>query len=151
MGIKYKAAAMFFFILLCVIANGADARIIKVLPHYIDKEGRNATSPNLFERDSYQHYLMKNPDKCYGVRFDVQWKAKNPQGLKLKIEMRGSKDNAAQIFTIEKPLKKESFFGNWTTLTINGDEFKKMGMLLAWRATLWDGDKLLSEQKSFLY
>jgi hypothetical protein len=34
---------------------------------------------------------------------------------------------------------------------VTGDEYKKLGELVAWRVTLWDGDKLLAEQKSFLW
>jgi hypothetical protein len=29
--------------------------------------------------------------------------------------------------------------------------YRQFGELIAWRATLWDDDKLLSEQKSFLW
>ncbi|MGB9601621.1 MAG: hypothetical protein ACP5MG_14280 [Verrucomicrobiia bacterium] len=130
---------------------GAEAKILKVLPHYLDKEGKHSIYPSLFERDAYQYYLRRNPEKCYGIQFDVQWKALKPDGLKLKIEMRGSKDNAARVFTIETPLKKETFFGHWMRVKVDGEQFKELGMLLAWRATLWDGDKLLSEQKSFLW
>lgn len=149
--LKIAAIILVSFALASFSGFGSEAKIIKVLPHYIDKDGNHTVSPSLFARDAYQYHLRRNPEKCEGVRFDVQWKALKPEGLKVRVEMRGTADNAGKIFTIEKPLKKETFFGRWMTLKIEGDEFKKMGMLLAWRVTLWDGDKLLSEQKSFLW
>jgi hypothetical protein len=42
-------------------------------------------------------------------------------------------------------------FSRWTQFLMTGDEYKKFGMVVAWRATLWNGDTLLSEQKSFLW
>lgn len=141
-----------FVMFSCTVFARADgAKIVKVLPHYIDTEGRHALSPSLFDRDAYQAILRKSPDKCAGIRFDIQWKAKNPQNLKLKVEMRGSNDSGKQIRIIEGGLKKRGLFGHWTSLKIEGKEFKDLGQLLAWRVSLWDGDKMLSEQKSFLW
>jgi len=144
-------AAIIYFAFASICLFGSEAKIVKVLPHYLDKDGKHAVYPSLFERDAYQYYLRKHPEKCYGIQFDVQWKAAKPQGLKVKIEMRGSKDNAARVFTVEKPLIKETFFGHWMKLKVDEQQFRELGTLLAWRATLWDGDKLLSEQKSFLW
>ncbi len=135
----------------CFCLQGAEGKIVKVLPQYIDKEGRNSTTPSLIERDVYQKTLKNNPDKCGGIRFNVQWKASKSKEVTLKIEMIGSMDNGAKVFTEEKTLKKETFFGHWTTITIAGDKFKKLGEVIAWRATLWRGGKLVSEQKSFLW
>lgn len=150
---KLKIAAI---ILICLIslslqARAEDAKIVKVLPHYLDLNGKHAVSPSLFDRDAYQAFLIRNIDKCSGLRFDVQWRAFKTQGLLLKIEMRGSADNGAKVYTIEKPIKKETFWGNWTTIYYTGEDFKRLGKLLAWRVTLWRGDQLVSEQKSFLW
>src|SRR5256885_6498812 len=81
--------------------EAATARIIKVLPHLLDRKGRHTLSPSLYERDAYQGFLRKNPDQCSGLRFDVQWKAKRVDWsqLKLRVEIRGSKD--AQPFALE--------------------------------------------------
>src|SRR5690348_1436186 len=57
-------------------AEAAGARIIKVLPHLLDRDSRHTLSPSLYERDAYQSFLRKNADQCAGLRFDVQWKAK---------------------------------------------------------------------------
>ena len=40
---------------------------------------------------------------------------------------------------------------HWSVLKLDGDQYKNFGEITAWRATLWAGDELLSEQKSFLW
>src|SRR6266567_3807500 len=55
--------------------EAASGRIIKVLPHLLDRGGRHTLSPSLYERDAYQAFLRKNPGQCSGLRFDIQWKA----------------------------------------------------------------------------
>jgi hypothetical protein len=43
------------------------------------------------------------------------------------------------------------FFRRWTSLTLAGPDYKNFGELVAWRASLWSDDRLLGEQKSFLW
>jgi hypothetical protein len=52
---------------------------------------------------------------------------------------------------LETDVRPGKWFENWTPLTLQGDEYKKIGEVTAWRVTLWDGERLLSEQKSFLW
>jgi hypothetical protein len=132
-------------------ADAAAARIIKVLPHLLDHEGRHTLSPSLYERDAYQAVLRKNPAQCSGLRFDVQWKAKSASGtpLKLRLEIRGNTE--ARIIVLERPVPPNHWYNRWSSLTLEGESYQKAGEVLAWRATLWDGDKLLAEQKSFLW
>src|SRR5438046_8016404 len=72
-------------------AGAATARIVKVLPHLLDEKGRHTLSPSLYGRDAYQFYLREHPEKCSGVRFDVEWKANEKYSgpVKLRIELRG--------------------------------------------------------------
>jgi len=42
-------------------------------------------------------------------------------------------------------------FRSWTALPLAGNDYQRFGRVVAWRATLWNGDQLLSEQKSFLW
>ena len=79
---------------LLLVSNGhaASGRIFKVLPHLIDREGKHALSPSLYERDAYQARLRANPQLRKGLRFDVYWKAKDAQALRLRVEMRGAKE-----------------------------------------------------------
>jgi len=132
-------------------AEAATARIVKVLPHLLDRAGRHTLSPGLYERDAYQVFLRKNPDQCSGLRFDVQWKAKRADWarLKLRVEIRGSKE--ATPFVLEHPVERNHWYNRWSSLTLGGESYRTAGEVIAWRATLWEGDQLLAEQKSFLW
>src|SRR6266705_2648512 len=100
--------------------EAATARIIKVLPHLLDREGRHALSPSLYERDAYQAFLRKNPDQCSGLRFDVQWKAKRVAGtrLLLRVEIRGSKE--AKPVLLEQPARPNHWYRRWSSLRADG-------------------------------
>ena len=136
---------------LCALAaNAASGKIYKVLPHLLDREGKHALSPSLYERDAYQAHLRANPQLRRGLRFDVYWKAKNAQALRLRVEMRGGKEKEPTTFVAESSLKPH-WWRKWSSVTIEGKDYVNFGDLLAWRATLWDGDQMLTEQKSFLW
>jgi len=132
-------------------AEAAPAKIIKVLPHRLDREGRHALSPSLYERDAYQAFLRKNPDKCSGLRFDIQWKAKRTAGnrLLLRVEIRGSLE--AKPVLLEQQAQPDRWYRSWSSVRLDGAAYRKLGEMIAWRATLWEGDKLVAEQKSFLW
>ena len=67
--------------------EAASAKISKVLPHLLDREGRHVVSPSLYERDAYQAYLRQHPEEVGGLRFDVSWKVSRElaEGLRLRI------------------------------------------------------------------
>ena len=142
---------------LCLMAafasDAATGRVIKVLPHLLDAQGRHATSPSLYDRDAYQARLRANPAEQSGIRYDVQWKAKATTGtVKLRLELRGpAKDGVTGEKTIETEAKPGWGGRRWSGVVLTGEEFKKFGGITAWRVTLWDGDQLLGEQKSFLW
>jgi hypothetical protein len=127
------------------------ARLVKVLPHFVDKENRIALSPSLYERDAYQAHLRKNPAEQGGMRFDVQWKSSATNRFVLRLELRGNKGNVGTAVILEQPVKYSRFFSTWTRLPLSSEEQAKLGVLSAWRATMWDGDRLVAEQKSFLW
>ncbi len=56
-----------------LLAHAASGKVLKVLPHFLDLQGRHALSPSLFERDAYQAHLRKNPAEVSALRFDVEW------------------------------------------------------------------------------
>ncbi len=134
-------------------ATAATGRIIKVLPQRLDLQGRHALSPSLFERDAYQAVLRHNPEMCSGMRYAVQWRAKGAKGaaLKLRAELFTTKTTRNKPLVIEQPVKAKSSWSRWTSLTLQGDAFKQAGDVIAWRISLWEGDTLLAEQKSFLW
>jgi len=131
--------------------EAANGRIIKVLPHLLDRDGRHTLSPSLYERDAYQAFLRKNPGRCSGLRFDIQWKAKRATGtrLLLRVEIRGSKE--ARPVLLEQPAWPNLWYRRWSSLRVDGDSYQKVGEVIAWRVTLWKGDRLVAEQKSFLW
>lgn len=140
-------------LILSVAAHAEEARIIKVLPHFLDAKGRHAVSPSLYERDAYQGILRKNPELRSGIRFDVQWKAKGrPEGeLKLKVEIRGGPTNAIEEFSFEQPVQKDKWGSSWGSVTVAGKDYRKVGQMIAWRVTLWNANRQLAEQKSFMW
>jgi hypothetical protein len=139
---------------LCSSSHAATGKVIKVLPHLLDLQGRHALSPSLYDRDAYQGRLRQHQNQVSGIRFDVQWKTKGPasEQLSVIIEMRGVVEgNEPKQYVLEEKVKGGGWFTHWTTLVLAGDEYKGFGEVTAWRATLWEGEKFLAEQKSFLW
>jgi hypothetical protein len=135
-------------------AQAATGRVIKVLPHFLDLNGRHALSPSLYERDAYQAYLRKHPEERSGVRFDIQWKSHGAvySPLKLRVELRGTaKGDLPSQTVLESEVKPGGWFSHWSSLSLAGEAYARFGEATAWRATLWEGDQLLGEQKSFLW
>ena len=132
--------------------QAAGAKIIKTLPHYLDLQGRHTVHPSLFERDAYQQELKSNPERCSGMRFDVQWKGKaiSNQMVKVRLEVRGENTPPRAIETFEQEVKARRF-SQWSSLRVSGEDFKRTGKILAWRVTVWQNGMQLAEQKSFLW
>jgi hypothetical protein len=134
-------------------AGGATGRVVKVLPLLLDLKGHAALSPSLFDRDAYQAYLRQHTNEISAVRFDVLWSVSHADksDLKLLLELRGTgPDNLPRAATLEQTVTPH-FFRHWTSLTLGGDDLKNFGTVTSWRATLWSGDRLIAEQKSFLW
>ena len=68
-------AILMALFLSAVSSQAAEQRVIKVLPHFMDQEGRHANTPSLFERDAYQAWLRTNPEEQSGIRYDIQWQS----------------------------------------------------------------------------
>jgi hypothetical protein len=137
----------------CAAASAATGRVIKVLPQFLDLKGRHALSPSLYDRDAYQAYLRAHTNNISGMRFAVQWKGSSASApLKLRVEIRGiTHGDLPPKIVLEREVKPGGWFSHWESLPLVGEDYKKIGEVTAWRASLWDGDKLLSEQKSFLW
>ncbi len=134
-------------------AEAVTGRVVKVLPLLLDQQGRTALSPSLFDRDAYQAQLRAHTNQVSAIRYDVQWSAKNAgeNKLKIRVELRGvGTANLPKLKTLETEAAP-GFFSRWTSLTLAGDDFKSFGAVTAWRTTLWAGDQLLGEEKSFLW
>ena len=53
-------------------------------------------------------------------------------------------------FSFASPLVA-SQLGRWNGIALTGEDYKAFGEVTAWRVTLWDGETMLAEQKSFLW
>ncbi|MDB6020038.1 MAG: hypothetical protein JWR19_4527 [Pedosphaera sp.] len=149
---------LFVLVLWCLtlgsVAEAAEGRVIKVLPQFLNLRGRETISPSLFDRDAYQVFLRTHPAERSGMRFAVQWKAKVPETepLKLRVELRGlAHGDVPKETSIEQIVHQRRWFSHWADVNFSGDVYRDFGEVTAWRVTLWDGDQLLSEQKSFLW
>ena len=145
------AALLMFFAAWPAVAG--DGKILKVLPQFLDLEGRNSLSPSLYERDAYQSQLAKHPEQRSALRFAVQWKGRalDWEKVKVRIEIRCVMNNTQNSRTLEAPARRKGWFSYWTDVTLKGDDYAQLGELVAWRATLWNGGQMIGEQKSFLW
>ena len=138
--------------LLLGVLSSVDAarpgKISKVLPHWLDLQGRHTLSPSLLERDAYQAKLRADRGLCSGIRFDVKWSRNTGGDVKLQLELRVTGD--AKPIVLEQAMKP-SRRGGWDSVTLDGDAFKGIGKLIAWRVRLLDGDAVLAERRSFLW
>jgi hypothetical protein len=154
---RLNPTALWFalWLALSLPAAGADGRVIKVLPEFLDLKGRNSLTASLYERDAYQVYLREHPDKRSGLRFYVQWKLKGDaaEPLTLRVDLRGVvQGKLPKEMALESSVQpKGGWFSHWTALTLGGEDYKKFGQVTAWRATFWEGRRLLGEQHSFLW
>ena len=142
------------FFMVCAAASAATGRVIKVLPQFLDLKGRHALSPSLYDRDAYQARLRAHTNEVSGMRFAVQWKASGAStgALKLRVEVHGvSRGGLPAAVVLEQAVKPGFWFNHWASLPLTGDDYRKIGEVTAWRATLWEGDKMIGEQKSFLW
>jgi hypothetical protein len=134
-------------------AEARRGRVIKVLPVFLDQQGRDANTPSLFGRDAYQAYLREHTNEVSALRFAVQWQAKRdgPQPIEIFVEMRGVGENGLPKLKAIKAEVTPKRFSQWTYLTLADEDYHSFGAVVAWRVTLWEGEALLSEQKSFLW
>jgi hypothetical protein len=135
-------------------AFGATGRVLKVLPHFLDSQGRHSLSPSLYDRDAYQLHLRRHPAERSGMRFDIQWKKKGGvfEPLKLTVELRGvAQGNLPKQLVLEQPVEPQGWFSHWTSLQLTGEDYRDLGEVTAWRVSLWEGAQRLGEQKSFLW
>lgn len=140
-------------LLLAPLSYAGEGRVIKVLPQFLDKKGEASLSPSLYERDAYQFYLRTHPKERTAMRLAVQWKAQNvgTEQLTLRAELRGLTNNISHTLTLEQPVKKKGRFSNWSAVKIEGENYQNLGPLVAWRVSLWEGDRQLGALESFLW
>jgi hypothetical protein len=134
-----------------VVTEAASAKINKVLPHLVDREGRHTLSPSLYDRDAYQAHLRKRPEEIGGLRFDVRWSVARElaEGLRLRLELRGT--GQPEGITLEQPVRRRPWYDRWSSVALDAETFERLGRLTAWRVSLWRGPRMIAEQRSFLW
>jgi hypothetical protein len=135
-------------------APAASGRVIKVLPQFVDLKGRDSTFPSLYERDAYQAYLRIHTNQVSGIQFNIHWKTKGkPTGaVKMRVEMRGViRGDAPEALVLEKVVEPRGWFSHWSVISVTKENYRTLGELAAWRVTLWEEQRLLGEQRSFLW
>ncbi len=153
---RWTGQLLALILLLATTHSGvaASGKVMKVLPHFLDLKGRHTLSPSLYDRDAYQAELRKYPEKRSGVRFDIHWRGRSEiknQEATLFVELRGTaKGDLPTQAVLELPVKITGS-SHWSKITIAGENYKNLGEITAWRVTLWAGDELIGEQKSFLW
>lgn len=133
-----------------VSAHAESAKLLKVLPQFLDEDGRASKSPSLFDRDAYQMELRETPELRRGIQFAVNWKARGYDELRLRVEAKGGSPREPKTVLLEEPIRPRVFSG-WSRLKLDGERYKTFGELISWRATLWHGTNQVAEQKSFLW
>jgi hypothetical protein len=152
-----RRALPFLVLILLLLATftvAADTgRVVKVLPHFLDLQGRSALSPSLYDRDAYQAQLRSHPEQRSGMRFDILWRARSQTNrlATLRVELRGTakRDLPGQI-TLETE-GRITGTSHWAKVRFDGEKYRTFGEITAWRVTLWSGEQMLGEQKSFLW
>jgi len=148
-----QLAVPLLLLLAALTAPAATGAVVKVLPHFLDLEGRHSVSPSLYDRDAYQAQLRQHPEQRSGIRFDILWRGRSRtrETAQLRVELRGAaKGNLPSESKLETDVVITGT-SHWAALKLDGESYKKFGEVTAWRVTLWSGDQLIGEQKSFLW
>ena len=61
-----------------------------------------------------------------------------------------SLDSFCRAATLEQAVTPH-YFRHWTSLTLADADLKNFGNVTSWRTTIWSGDQMIAEQKSFLW
>lgn len=129
-------------------------RIIKILPHFMDEKGRTSLSPSLFERDAYQAELRNNPERISGIRYDVQVKLPSRKMAALRLNLRTKDGDETRVVTLEAPVQRLKWGlgrNRWTSIVLDGETYRSMGDITAWRAELLENDRVMAQSQSFLW
>ena len=136
----------------CALLPPATANIDKVLPHFLDEDGRHSDGVGLLERDLYQLALRDEPDRISSIRFDIKWSGAglDPKVTRLRLEVRGSKAGAEPI-VIDHNATADILSTTWTPIFVPPADYEKLGQMESWRVSLWEGDRQVAGHQSFLW
>src|ERR1051325_2813147 len=135
-------------------SQAATGKVKKVLPQFLDDQGRASVSPSLYDRDAYQAILNQHPEKRSGLQFQVHWRTKGPvwEPLTLRVELRGAAPGKLpKQRLLDQRVTPDGWFGHWSRIELVGAEYKEFGEVRAWRVTVWEGQQQIGEQRSLLW
>ncbi len=135
-------------------AETSRVKAIKVLRHLVDAKGRHTLSPSLLDRDAYQAHLREHPEAVGGMRFELQWKLLSGVLVHpiIRVDIRHGSGNTIGQFTKSAPIKAgKKRRSQWHRLAISSEEYARLGAIMAWRVSLWDGERMLARWESFLW
>jgi len=131
----------------------SQGRILKVLPHFLDAEGRVSLAPSLFQRDAYQARLRQHPELVSSVRYDVNCKTarSSRKDLKLRLTLRTALRAETDPLVLESTINGGVFRRSWQSIQLEPAVYRAAGAVLAWRVELLEGTNLVATQQSFLW
>ena len=147
---RWQKIAVWLVLAFACSVSAESAKVIKVLPHFLDLKGRHTVNPSLFDRDAYQQDLRTTPTNRSALRFDIQWKARGYDELTLRIDLKGMRGKEPTATNLQQRVTSGRF-SKWTGLILTGESYEDFGDLVSWRASLLDGTNVVAEQKSFLW
>lgn len=148
---------VFLFVVCLGLGSAAEsprAKAIQVFRFLVDAAGRHALSPSLLDRDAYQAHLQEHPEEVGGLRFVIRWKRRSetPANPSIRVEVRHGDGNTMGEFSESAPVKvRKTRRSQWHQITISGEEYARLGKVIAWRVSLWDGETRLAQAESFLW
>jgi len=121
-------------------------------PGKLSSVGGALRDPSIdFERSYRLHGAVTALDqrRLYGDYLDFFWRAKRPASITVRLEYRTETLRAAtQAREVSYPNAKGS---HKTSFAIIGDDFATDGRILAWRCLLIEKDRIVAENKSYLW
>lgn len=154
----WRFSTILFLLSILVLVRGEDVdgfSVKKVNHEFLDLEGNATGIIGSFAAKARYQREIESTSQVSGMRFHVLWKAESSpsKGLTVKLETRGLDGNSGketrQFWVKSYPIG--SSLDGTTVFDITGESWKKQGKMMAWRATLLQGDAVMAERKSFLW
>jgi hypothetical protein len=125
--------------------------VLKVNRTLLDQFGHETdVVGDLQGQAAYQYDLRHDPFRQRGARFHIKWKApRRAERIRLVLDLQGlNPANESTRATVAAHQPDMDGWAEWTTLDIKGQQFKKLGEIMAWRVTLYSGDQVMAELPS---
>ena len=125
--------------------------ILKVNRYLLNRDGdETEVVGDMKEQAMYQYNLRNSPLEQTGVRFHVRWKAPdNARQITLRIDVRGLNErNETILDSVLMSIAENDDWTQWTEMEIAGAQFKRLGRIQAWKATLSSTGEVKAELPS---